>query len=73
MQKSLQFFAQHAEKFALATVVYFFAIAFFADSLGSLVAYTWPALLIGVFASAIIAMKNMLEIQQADREAQRIA
>ncbi|MBC9705257.1 MAG: hypothetical protein H9W81_09855 [Enterococcus sp.] len=73
MQKSLQFFARNAEKFALVSIVYFFIMPVFADTLGELFAYTWPAFIIGAAASVIIAMKNTMEIQRADREARLVA
>lgn len=73
MQKVLQFFARHAEKFALGSTAYFFVMALFADSVAELFAYTWPVLLVGFVASAIIMMKNTLEIQEAEKKTSVLA
>lgn len=69
MQKVLQFFARHAEKFALGSVIYFFIMPFFVDSFSELVAYTWPTLVVGIAASGIIMMKNSLELQETNQRA----
>lgn len=69
MQKALRFFAKHAEKFTLSSVLYFFSMAFFTDSFGEFVGYVWPALIVGLLGAAIIFLKTVQEFQEADQKA----
>lgn len=65
MQKALRFLTRNAEIVVGLSLAYIVTMLFFTETFGEYSAVIWPALVVGLGAAFLIALKSEAEIQKA--------